>query len=127
MRRTTGLAVVSVVLLCGAGVILAGSPPKPIWVNLDLELGEAYRHRDHIAQYEVEVFPMPQPVDPTPTNGKAFAQQGPVSSAANGLQSFSKAGLSVGAGALLAPRGAGFSSPRQRADREIRRMIRRID
>lgn len=63
--------------------------------------------------------PMPVPVDPALTLSRD-ALSGPVA--------MTDGNLSSGLGsALVAPRGAAASSPRQIADREIRKLIRRLD
>lgn len=62
---------------------------------------------------------MPVPIEPAPVLGR---------DALSGPAAMSDGDLSTGiSSVLLAPRGAAFSSPRQIADREIRKLIRRLD
>jgi hypothetical protein len=62
---------------------------------------------------------MPVPIETALVSGRD-ALSGPVTR----LEGDFSTGLSA---VLIAPRGAAFSSPRQVADREIRRLIRRLD
>ena len=64
--------------------------------------------------------PLPSPVEPQSAASRPISLKGPVTMADPST------GSSFGS-ALVAPRGGAMSSPRQRADREIRRLIRRLD
>jgi hypothetical protein len=129
MRKTTRLAIAVMVLLGSAAIVTAGDGVVQfIWSSVEGDRGTAHNRSDRIPRIEfANATPLPTPTEPHATAGKAFAQRGPVSSAPTGLQSFKGSGMTGGSGALLAPRGAGFSTPRQQADRQIRQMIRRID
>lgn len=64
--------------------------------------------------------PLPTPVDPVSLLGTS-SQPGPV-----GIGEISTGAERAG-GALISPRGGGsISTPRQRADREIRKLIRKL-
>lgn len=68
--------------------------------------------------------PLPTPIDPSVLASHGFtASQGPVAQATSSGRAVGMGG----AGLMLSSRGGGFSSPRQRADREIRQLIRRLD
>jgi hypothetical protein len=71
---------------------------------------------------------IPQP-DGTPSMPSPVAPQvGPVSDISRVDSIFNLDGMnSVGATALMTPRGGAMSSPKQQADREIKRLIRRLD
>ena len=129
MRKTTRLAIFAMVLLGSAAIVTAGDGVVQfIWSSVEGGPGTAYNRSDRIPRVEfANATPLPTPTEPYATAGKSFGLRGPVSSAPTKLHSFSEGGMTGGAGALLAPRGAGFSTPRQQADREIRRMVRRID
>lgn len=64
--------------------------------------------------------PLPVPVEPESAGTFSASVKGPVALQGSAL------GASYGS-ALVRPRGGAFSSPRQQADREIRRLIRRLD
>ena len=64
--------------------------------------------------------PLPTPVEPESAGTFAVSAKGPVAMQAPAL------GASYGS-VLVRPRGGAMSSPRQQADREIRRLIRRLD
>jgi hypothetical protein len=129
MRITTRLAIVATVLLASAAIVTAGDGViQFVWSSVEGGQGTAYNRSDRIQRIEyASAVPLPTPTQPLGTAGATFAARGPVDSAPIGAQSFSEAGMTGGTGALLAPRGSSFSTPRQRADREIRQMIRRID
>jgi hypothetical protein len=69
---------------------------------------------------EASPVPLPVPVDPESTGILATSLKGPVAAPDGGLGAFYGS-------ALVRPRGGTFSSPRQQADREIRRLISRLD
>ena len=64
--------------------------------------------------------PLPVPIDPESAAMLASSVKGPSAMPGSAL------GDSYG-NAMVRPRGAAFSSPRQQADREIRRLIRKLD
>ena len=126
MRITAKLVVVALVLLGSAASVWAGG--SIVQINRSPGMGEPgtlYDRSDWFPRVEFAPGPLPTPVEPQAA--ATFAKSGPISAGPIRLQSVSE-GVNggIGAGAMLAPRGSGFSTPRQQADRQIRQVIRRI-
>jgi hypothetical protein len=92
--------------------------------------GQLYDRRD-IPQI-VTLVPLPELGEPggSPSAAVPFEQKGPghATSVQPGPMSFSKVSdLSVGGSAIVFPRGGTISSPKERADRQIQQLIRRLN
>lgn len=77
---------------------------------------------------ELDPVTLPQPTDPTAnppgqTARSATSKAGPAVS----VSDFTGSSIGSVSGALLTPRGGTMSTPQQRAEREIGRVIRRLD
>ena len=121
MRTRKILLVVAVALLLGTvGAMAQSNRDELVKVRLPRAgLGEMYNRSSLIPRPETTPS-MPTPVDPA---------AGPVVTIQKIDPIFNLDGaMNIGQGsALMAPRGGAISSPKQVADREIRRLIRRLD
>lgn len=120
MQKRKILVVVAVTLLLGTVGALAQSNGAPTTVNLPRAgAGEMYSRTGLIPRAEST------PSMPTPVETMA----GPVESAPKIDPIYNLDGtMGFGQGsALMTPRGGAISSPKQLADREIKRLIRRLD
>ena len=130
MRSLKILALAGVLLLVGTAGAFAQSSQHPIErINVPLGAeGTLYYRSTLFPKVEGHPGSLPTPVGPESTNGAAAS--GPVASDA-GLMVVSPKGSSgsfgLGGGSLVSPSGSAFSSPKVRAEREIRRLIRRLD
>jgi hypothetical protein len=84
-------------------------------------------HRAFPMKTELDPVTRPQPADPSnhpgETTRSATSKAGPAVS----MSDFTGGSIGSGSGALLTPRGGTMSTPQQRAEREIGRVIRRLD
>jgi hypothetical protein len=114
------LGVVAVVLLASfVGVLAADAintprvPPRSGWYN-----------RSSVVPQVERSMVMPRPADPASPNGIPMAKSGPVSQVST---ESAKGGTPSAGGALMTPRGGAMYTPKMRADREIKRLISRLD
>jgi len=84
-------------------------------------LGELYDRSLLLPEPDGSPVPLPTPVDPALANA-GLSKSGPTAST---MPIPMQAG--DGTGGLLTPRGGAMSTPKQRADRQIRQLIRRLD
>ncbi len=121
MQTRKILVVVAVALLLGTVSAMAQSN-RDEFAKVQLPragAGEMYSRTGLISQAE-STPSMPTPVEP---------MEGPVESTFKTDSAFTMDGsMGFGQGsALMTPRGGAISSPKQLADREIKRLIRRLD
>ena len=124
MKRLTMTIVATVVLLIGATGALAENTDRVVTPIMPGQApGQMYSRADLHPQPEVRPTNMPSPVTtPAPVATSSLAR-GPVSNIV-GPAVFSDS--SVAGGSLMTPRGGAMSSPKMKADREIRRVIKRL-
>lgn len=123
MRKSVRLlAFLAAGLLLAGGVATAeheGTSPVQIFVKAADHPSGVVKFARKFEVVDGTAPPMPVPIEPT-SMLQRDALSGPVS--------MSDGDLSTAMGSvLLAPRGGALSSPRQIADREIRKLIRRLD
>ena len=95
---------------------------EPFLKNENIGVGIIHYAKLPMPRVDV-VTPMPTPGDPTPD-----AVPGGGSASIKGPIAMSEAGVRGGYGsALVSPRGGTMSTPRQRANREVRQMIRKMN
>jgi hypothetical protein len=118
MQKRKILVVVAVVLLLGAtGAMAQSNRDEVARVSVPKAgPGEMYSRSSLIPH--PETTSMPTPVDP---------QTGPVADVSRTDSTLTMDGMSAAGGAMLTPRGGAMFTPKQRADREIRLLIRRLD
>ena len=128
MKRLIRLAIAAVVLLAGAAgayateTNLSGQPVLPRDAPF---LGEGMYSRSSLhPQPEVRPDHMPNAVQAPTSGAMASLARGPV---ADGIGSSQIGNAGGEGGALMAPRGSAMASPRTRADRQIRLLIKRLD
>ena len=120
MQTRKILVVVAVALLLGTvGAMAQSNRDEVVKVRVpQAGPGDMYS-RSGLIPHPDGTPSMPTPVDP---------QVGPVADVSRVDSIFNLDGLnSVGGTALMTPRGGAMSSPKQLADREIKRLIRRLD
>jgi len=88
--------------------------------------------RQVVPQPVIELQPVPLPQAVSPGGGDSGSSSGtrvatPKPGPTAQSRSISDTGGSSGMQGMLTPRGSAMSSPKQRADREVRRLIRRLD
>jgi hypothetical protein len=89
--------------------------------------------RQAVPQPVIELQPVALPQSSSGSGGTERAASGTQAETpkagptAQSLSSLSDVGSSTGLQSMLTPRGSAMSTPRQRADREVRRLIRRLD
>jgi len=124
MRKNwIALAIAALVLLVGSGLVLAddsrGSTP-----NLPrASLGEMYDRSSILPGGDESPVRLPRPVGDSMAANVESAVSGPIAS-------YADTGIKSGdiSGAFAQPRGGGsIYSEKERADHEIRRLIRRLD
>jgi hypothetical protein len=116
------LAVAAVVLLVGTVGAMADARDELVKVQLPGgSEGQLYSRSSLIPEPEIAP-PLPTPVDPVPAP-MDIAKTGPT---ANPVM-FSTMSSDTAGAVLVAPRGGAMSSPKARADRQIRLLIRRLD
>jgi len=121
-RNCIALAIAALVLLVGSGLVLAadrGSTP-----NLPrASLGEMYDRSSILPGGDESPVRLPRPVGDSMAASVESAVPGPIAS-------YGDTGIKSGdiSGAFAQPRGGGsIYSEKERADHEIRRLIRRLD
>ena len=124
MKRLNTLIAAAVVLLLGAaGAYAADSSCIATPVMPDVQQGEMYARSSLHPQPEVRPDTMLSPAE--------SGSPGPVGSLAKGPSTILGSAVldSTGGagGALITPRGGAMASPKMRADRQIRQMIKRLD
>ena len=130
MRSLKILTLVAVLLLVGTvGAMAQSNRDQIVRVNMpNVAEGTLYLRSSLIPRVEGPPVSLPTPVDPSSAesltlNGPVANSPVPMASAPKGMSD----SIGFGSGALATPRGSAFSSPKARADREIRRLIRRLD
>jgi hypothetical protein len=81
--------------------------------------GELYSRSSIIQRPDLGPVPLPEPQEPAPPAATLRGPNIPVPSIDSAPTGFGSA--------LMTPRGAAMSSPKQLADRQIRRVIKRLD
>lgn len=114
------VSAVAVVLLLGTAGAMAQTMDEILTPTIpQLDIGDLYRRSD-LLPTQLQVVPLPQPV---------YAEPGPTAleppRAETSLDHGELGG--IGGSALVSPRGGAVFSPKQRADRQIRQLIRRLD
>jgi hypothetical protein len=122
MQTRKVLVVVAAALLFGTVGAMAQTDPGDVYTTVTrprVALGEAYHGADLINRPEV---PTNMPAEPNDDIGPMLTL------AFDNTSVLTETELNTGMGsALMTPRGGAISSPKQLADREIRRLIRRLD
>lgn len=120
MRTRKILIVVAVALLLGTVGAMAQDSRIVTLKRIGVAPGQMYDRTG--------LVPKPDGPDRMPVVVDSEATAGPVVSTSKLDAMGSTLGMSFGeGGALIAPRGGAMSTPQQLADREIRRLIRRLD
>jgi hypothetical protein len=125
VKRLNTLALAATVLLVGAAAAYAAdtsSIATPVMPGA--QEGQMYSRASLHPQPEVRPDTMLSPAETPPMNAVGSLAKGPVSSILVTGQLDAKGGVGS---ALITPRGGAMSSPKMRADREIRQMIKRLD
>ncbi len=120
------LAVVAVLaLLIGATAAMADARSRSFVVQYpNVSEGQIYNAADIlVTNPNLEASGLPAPQDPN-ESASYTARPGPGSLIGNFSEN---TGLISAANAMVAPRGGGFMSSRQKADHEISRLIRALD
>lgn len=116
------IGIVAVALLVGStGAFAQGARDRVYGINFpNVGEGQLYSRSSIIQLPDTGPVPLPQPQEPAPP---AVTFKGPSIPIPGGVQA---APTGFGS-ALMTPRGAAMSSPKQLADRQIRRVIKRLD
>ncbi len=116
------IGIVAIALLVGCTGAFAEGARDQVWgVNFpNVGEGELYSRASLLKKPDLGPVPLPVPQEPAPP---AVTIKGPTIPTA-GVGSSNPTGFGS---ALMTPRGAAMSSPKQLADRQIRRVIKRLD
>lgn len=126
-RRSFACGVVVLTLACG--LVWAVDPPEPLPVGPPTDIMKMYQGDHEIRHFESRIGPeepgpieLPRPIDVEPILSYAMPGGGALSKLEGSVP-----GTQFG-GALMGPRGGGaIGSPRARADKEIKSLIRLLD
>jgi len=123
------IAVVAVLaLLIGATAAMADARGRSFVVQgPNVSQGQIYNAADIlVTNPNLEASSLPAPQDPNESSSYA-ARTAVAGPASLGIFQSENTSLTSAANTMVAPRGGGFMSTRQRADHEISRLIRALD